>query len=136
MFTFTKQEVKERAERDVERWSAAKGRRLSREESICSSSINMEENDDEVFVETKRNISTQTDVTMIEITVLQLENQSRQAEVSSGYPTREHLQEDKMLLVFYTGIPHFTVLSALFEFVIKALSVSANSAHLIHSYLP
>ena len=127
LFTFTKQEVKERAEKDVERWSAAKQRRLSREESVCNSSSNVEENDDEVFVETKRNISTETDVTMTEITALQLDNQSRQAEVSSGYPTREQLQEDKKLSVFYTGIPHFTVLSALFEFVIKALSVSANS---------
>ena len=41
------------------------------EESICSSSSIVEENDDEVFVEPKRVfICTQTDVTMTEITTL------------------------------------------------------------------
>ena len=63
---------------------------------------------------------------MTEITALQLDNQSRQ-EVRSGYPTREQLQAYEKLLLFYTGIPHFTLLLALFEFVIKALSVSANN---------
>ena len=57
---------------------------------------------------------------MTEITALQLDNQSRQEVVSSGHPPREQLQEDKKLLVFYTGILHFTILLALFEFVIKA----------------
>lgn len=40
-------------------------------------------------------VAIQTDVTMIEITALQLDNQSIQEEVSSGYPTREPLQADK-----------------------------------------
>ena len=126
------QEVKETTEREVERWSATKRRRLSREESFCSgsSSVEMDDGeliDDEVCAGTKRNISIQTDVTMTEITALQLDNQSRQEEVRSGYPTREQLQADEKLLLFYTGIPHFTLLLALFEFVVKALSVSANN---------
>ena len=49
---------------------------------------------------------------LTEIAALQLDNQNRQAEVGSGYPTREQLQEDEKLLVFYTGIPHFTLLLA------------------------
>ena len=65
-------------------------------------------------------------VTMTEITALQLDNQSKQ-EVRSGYPTREQLQAYKKLLIFYTGIPHFTLLLSPSEFVIKAPSVSANN---------
>ena len=65
MFTFTTQEVKERTEREVERWSATKRRRLSREESFCSgsSSVEMDDGeliDDEICAGTKRNISIQT----------------------------------------------------------------------------
>ena len=83
--------------------------------------------DDEVCTGTKKNISIQTDVTMTEITALLLDNQSRREEVRSGYPTREQLQADKKLLIFYIGIPHLTLLLALFEFVIKVLSVSVNN---------
>ena len=36
LFTFTTQEVKRRTERDVERWSAAKQRRVTREVSSSS----------------------------------------------------------------------------------------------------
>ena len=131
--------MKERAEseakRDVERCSAAKQRRLRREVSVCSSSSNAEVDNDEpialmmksVLEQRAGTISIQTDVPMTEFTALELDNQSRQEEVSSGYPTREQLQADKKLLLFYTGIPHFTILLALYEFVIKVLSVSANS---------
>ena len=70
----------------------------------------------------------QTKLTMTDITALQLDNQSRQEEVKNiGYPTREQLQADEKLPIFYTGISHFTILIALFEFVIKAMSFSANS---------
>ena len=65
---------------------------------------------------------------MTDITALQVDNQSRQEEVkNSGYPNREQLQADKKILIFYTGISHFGILIALFEFVIKAMSFSANS---------
>lgn len=129
MFTFTTQEVKQRVERDVERWSAAKRRRVTREASSSNGGeVDDEPIDDEICVGTKRTISMQTELTMTDITALQSDNQNRQEEVrNSGYPTREQLQVDKKLLIFYTGIPHFTILIALFEFVIKALSFSANS---------
>ena len=129
MFTFTTQEVKQRVERDVERWSAAKRRRVTREASSSNGGeVDDEPIDDEICVRTKRTISMQTELTMTDITALQSDNQNRQEEVrNSGYPTREQLQVDKKLLIFYTGIPHFTILIALFEFVIKALSFSANS---------
>ena len=130
LFSFTAQEVKQRVERDVEGWSAAKRRRVSREAEASSSSGPEADSDEPidsvVCAGTKRTISMQTELTMTEITALQLDNQSRQ-EVVNGHPTREQLQEDKKILVFYTGIPHFTILLALFEFVIKALSFSANS---------
>ena len=60
--------------------------------------------DDEICVGTKRSITIQTELTMTDITALQLDNQNRQEEVkNSGY--REQLQADKMLLIFYTVIP-------------------------------
>ena len=128
------QEVKQRVERDVERWGAAKRRRVTREAS-SSSNGEVDNNDTidepihgEICVETKRTISVQTELTMTDITALQVDNESRQEEVrNSEYPTREQLQADKKFLIFYTGIPHFTILIALFEFVIKALYFSANS---------
>ena len=123
--------MKQRVERDVERWSAAKRRRVTREASSSSSGevdINDDPTDGEICVETKRTISMQTELTMTDITALQVDNQSRQEEVkNSGYPTREQLQEDKKILIFYTGISHFAILIALFEFVIKAMSFTANS---------
>ena len=65
----------------------------------------------------------QTELTMTDITALQVDNQSRQEEVkNSGYPNREQLQADKKILIFYTGISHFSILIALFEFVIILFS--------------
>ena len=93
--------MKQRVERDVERWSAAKRRCVTRE---ASSSSNGEVDNDtidepidgEICVETKRTISMQTELTIMDITALQMDNQSRQEEVrNSGYPTREQLQADK-----------------------------------------
>ena len=102
MFTFTTQEVKQRVERDVERWSAAKRRRVTREASSSSGGeVDDEPIDDEICVGTKRTISMQTELTMTDITALQSDNQNRQEEVrNSGYPTREQLQVDKKLLIF------------------------------------
>lgn len=112
--------MKQRVERDVERWSATKRRRVTREASSSSSGevdINDDLIDGEICVETKRTISMQTELTMMDITALQVDNQSRQEKVkNSGYPNREQLQADKKILIFYTGISHFAILIVLFEF--------------------
>lgn len=129
-------EEKQKVERDVERWCAAKRRRTSREASVCSSSECETKQDAEepidsmIYVGTKRSLSMQTELTAKEITALKVDNQKRQEEISalsSGYPTREQLQADQKLLTFYTGISHFTILLAVFEFVAKTLPISANN---------
>ena len=75
--------------------SAAKRRHVSREAEVSSSSGPEVDNDEPidsvVCAGTKRTISMQTELTMTEMTALQLDNQSRQEVVSSGHPTREQL---------------------------------------------
>ena len=77
LFSFTAQEMKQIVERDVERWSAAKQRHVSREAEASSSSGPEVDNDEPidsvVCAGTKRTISMQTELTMTEITALQLE---------------------------------------------------------------
>ena len=59
--------------------------------------------DDKICVGTKRSITIQPELTMTDITALQLDNQNRQEEVKySGHGYREQLQADKMLLIFCT----------------------------------
>ena len=100
--------MKQRVERDVERWSAVKRRRVTREASSSSGGEvdNDETIDDEICVGTKSTMSMQTELTMTDVTALQSDNQNRQEEVrNSGYSTREQLQVGKKLLIFYTGSP-------------------------------
>ena len=90
-------------------------------------------------------IGVQTDLTMVDIEQLELNNKellqdnaSRRGEITelklelvtrgygNGYPSEKQLKDDSKLVTFYTGLSSFTVLMAIFEFLMKGNTALAN----------
>ena len=127
--------AKHKAEKDLERWEAAK-RRLSKDLMTISTEEEMEFSDDEeidsaIVTDTHRPLSIQTDLTMQDLRNMESDNQKRIEEVqtlqersTAGYPSKEQLQDNSKFLLFYTGLPSLTIFMAIFEFVKKGVSHS------------
>ena len=128
--------AKHKAEKDLERWEAAKRRRLSKDLMTISTEEEMEFSDDEeidsaIVTDTHRSLSIQTDLTMQDLRNMESDNQKRIEEVqtlqersTAGYPSKEQLQDNSKFLLFYTGLPSLTIFMAIFEFVKKGVSHS------------
>ena len=134
LFSFTVSPAKRKAEKDLERWEAAKRRRLSKdlmtistEEEETYSSGEEGEIDSVIVTDTHRSLSIQTDLTMQILRNMEVDNQ-KHIEVctlqgrNTGCPSKEQLQDNSKLLVFYTGLPSFTTFMAIYEFVKKGVS--------------
>ena len=149
LFSFTDSPAKRKAEKDLERWEAAKRRRLSKdlmtistEEEETNSSDEEGEIDSVIVTDTHKSLSIQTDLTMQDLRNMEVDNQKRIEEVctlqgrNTGCPSKEQLQDNSKLLVFYTGLPSFTIFMAIFELVKKVLAIQAiiNCQNLNLSY--
>lgn len=141
MFNDSSDATKQKAERDLERWEAAKRRRLSKELWAISAEEQMDCSDDDdedsdraidtvIVTDTHRSLSIQTELTMQDLSNMELDNQKRIEEVktlqgcNTGYPSEVQLQDNSKLLVFYTGLQSFTIFMAIFEFVKKGIKHS------------
>ena len=86
--------------------------------------------DSVVVTDTQRSLSVQTDLNMQDLSNMEFDNQKCIEEVqtlqgcSTGYHSKEQLQDNSKLLLFYTGLQSFTMLMAIFEFVKKGVSHS------------
>ena len=80
-----------------------------------------------MLTESHRSLSCQTDMTMLDLAKMEVENKQMKEELklfyenNLGYPKKEQLQEDKKQLKFYTGLECFTVFMPSFEFITKDL---------------
>ena len=96
----------------------------------------MEFSDDEqidstIVTDTHRSLSIQAGLTMQDLGNMESDNQkcieelqTLQERSTAGYPSKEQLQDNSKLLLFYTGLPSFTIFMAIFEFVKKGVSHS------------
>ena len=135
LFSFTDSPAKRKIEKDLERWETTKRRRLSKdlmtistEEEEPNSSNEEGEIDSVIVTDMHRSLSIQTDLIMQDLRNMELDNQKHIEEVctlqgcNTGCPSKEQLQDNSKLLVFYTGLPSFTIFMAIFEFVKKGVS--------------
>ena len=71
-------------------------------------------------------VATQTDLTALDISALEEDNQRRTVElaelrVAKGYPSQEDLKKNEKVLRFYTGFSSFTVLMAVYKLISVAI---------------
>lgn len=81
-----------------------------------------------IVTDTHRSLSIQTDLTMQDLRNMELDNQKCIEEVctlqgrNTGYPSKEQIQDNSKLLLFYTGLQSFTIFIAIFEFIKRGVS--------------
>lgn len=136
LFCFTDSPAKRQMERNLERWKALQERRrvkaslTSDFDSAAESSQTEDELpiDSTIVTDSHRSLSVQTDLTMLELHLMEHDYQKHVEELhvlqerNLGFPTEKQLEATPDLLSFYTGLGCFTILMALFEFVAKDIT--------------
>ena len=128
--SFNDTPAKYKAEKDLARWEAAERRRLSKdlitistepkEEETNYSSDEEGEIDGVIVTNIHRSLTIQIDLTLQDLRNMEFNNQ-KHIEVctlqghNSEYPSKEQLQGNSKLLLFYTGLQSFTIFMAIFE---------------------
>ena len=118
---------KRRAEQGLERYEAAKRRQEEKDRTEADALVALGSETGEVSYPTDTTtVATQTDLTVMDLSALEEDNQRRTAEltelrVAEGYPSQEDLKCSEKVLRFYTGLSSFTVLMALFKLVSVAI---------------
>ena len=93
---------------------------ISTEEEMDFCDDEEKEIDSVVVTDTQRSLSIQIDLNMQDLSNMEFDNQKCIEELqtlqghSTGYPSKEQLQDNSKLLLFYTGLQSFTILMAIF----------------------
>ena len=105
----------------MERYEAAKRRREEDRTEAADALVALGSETGKVSYPTDTTtVATQTDLTVMDLSALEEDNQRRTAElaelrVAKRYPSQEDLEGSEKVLRFYTGLSSFAVLMALFK---------------------
>ena len=136
LFCFTNSPAKRQMERSLEWWKALQERRrvkasLSSDFDSAAEVSQIEDKlpiDSIIVTDSHRSLSVQTDLTMLELHLMEHDYQKHVEELhvlqerNLRFPSEKQLEATPKLLSFYTGLKCFTILMALFEFVAKDIT--------------